>query len=269
MGIQNRSTHGTGWYGLISLPLAVPSVHLVLHCALLTICVVFCARSQLRVRHSEDLFFGQISSRLYRLRTWKYGQVCVPFLLHCLVPHPNQLFFSDNGGDGLVAARHLYHFGYQVSVYYPKRSKNLEHMLHQLTSISVAILDAMPSASEIDEKFDFFVDAIFGFSFAGDIRAPFDSIIDELHKIKVPTVAIDVPSGWDVDKGNVSGKGLTAETLISLTAPKLCATQFKGKYHWLGGRFVPKEAAEAYNLVLPSFPGCEQCVLLDPSQCTL
>jgi NAD(P)H-hydrate repair Nnr-like enzyme with NAD(P)H-hydrate epimerase domain len=29
-----------------------------------------------------------------------------------------------SGGDGLVAARHLHHYGYQPSVYYPKRPKN-------------------------------------------------------------------------------------------------------------------------------------------------
>ena len=28
------------------------------------------------------------------------------------------------GGDGLVAARHLRHYGYQPTVYYPKRGKN-------------------------------------------------------------------------------------------------------------------------------------------------
>ena len=29
---------------------------------------------------------------------------------------------GNNGGDGLVAARHLKHFGYQPSIYYPKPS---------------------------------------------------------------------------------------------------------------------------------------------------
>lgn len=28
------------------------------------------------------------------------------------------------GGDGLVAARHLFQYGYQPTIYYPKRSKN-------------------------------------------------------------------------------------------------------------------------------------------------
>lgn len=30
---------------------------------------------------------------------------------------------GNNGGDGLVAARHLYHFGYQPRVCYPKPGK--------------------------------------------------------------------------------------------------------------------------------------------------
>jgi hypothetical protein len=31
---------------------------------------------------------------------------------------------GNNGGDGLVAARHLRHYGYKPTVYYPKRPKN-------------------------------------------------------------------------------------------------------------------------------------------------
>lgn len=28
------------------------------------------------------------------------------------------------GGDGLVAARHLWHYGYKPTIYYPKQGKN-------------------------------------------------------------------------------------------------------------------------------------------------
>ncbi|KAG8424693.1 hypothetical protein J3458_001465 [Metarhizium acridum] len=31
---------------------------------------------------------------------------------------------GNNGGDGLVAARHLFYYGYQPTIFYPKRSKN-------------------------------------------------------------------------------------------------------------------------------------------------
>jgi hypothetical protein len=36
---------------------------------------------------------------------------------------------GNNGGDGLVAARHLCQYGYQPSVYYPKRPKNELYMV--------------------------------------------------------------------------------------------------------------------------------------------
>jgi hypothetical protein len=38
--------------------------------------------------------------------------------------------------------------------------------------------------------------------------------------------------------GNSSGKGIQAESLVSLTAPQLCARFFSGR-QYLGGRFVP------------------------------
>jgi len=31
---------------------------------------------------------------------------------------------GNNGGDGLVAARHLFFYGYKPTIFYPKRSKN-------------------------------------------------------------------------------------------------------------------------------------------------
>lgn len=31
---------------------------------------------------------------------------------------------GNNGGDGLVAARHLWHYGYKPTMYFPKQTKN-------------------------------------------------------------------------------------------------------------------------------------------------
>jgi NAD(P)H-hydrate epimerase len=50
--------------------------------------------------------------------------------------------------------------------------------------------------------------------------------------------------------------------LVSLTAPKLAAKHFKGRYHYLGGRFVPPAIRDKYQLVLPAYPGTSQCVRL-------
>jgi len=42
----------------------------------------------------------------------------------------------DNGGDGLVAARHLKFFGYQTCVYYPKQTakQHLQDLVKQVVA---------------------------------------------------------------------------------------------------------------------------------------
>ncbi len=51
-------------------------------------------------------------------------------------------------------------------------------------------------------------------------------------------------------------------TQVSLTAPKLCARLFKGKMHFLGGRFVPPPLREKYEIAIPPYVGSEQVVQL-------
>jgi hypothetical protein len=99
----------------------------------------------------------------------------------------------------------------------------------------------------VDSAYDLILDGIFGFSFSGGIRPPFDSVIATLNACQTPIVSIDIPSGWHVENGNESGVGLEPRMLISLTAPKLCAKRFvgSGRIHYVGGRFVPKYAALA------------------------
>lgn len=74
--------------------------------------------------------------------------------------------------------------------------------------------------------------------------------------------SIDIPSGWHVELGPPAAETapIAPELLISLTAPKLCARYFKGKHHYLGGRFVPPPLQQKYELNLPEYPGVETCV---------
>ncbi|KAI9336027.1 YjeF N-terminal domain-like protein [Zopfochytrium polystomum] len=165
---------------------------------------------------------------------------------------------GNNGGDGLVAARHLFLFGYKPTILYPKRpSKDIfEGLVTQLENLSVPFISDINTALE---QTDLVLDAIFGFSFSGEIRPPFDDIIKCLKECKVPICSVDIPSGWDVERGNVSRLGLEPASLISLTAPKTCARLFSGR-HFLGGRFVGPGFSQEFGLKLPSFPGADQCV---------
>ncbi|XP_049849396.1 NAD(P)H-hydrate epimerase-like isoform X2 [Schistocerca gregaria] len=168
---------------------------------------------------------------------------------------------GNNGGDGLVAARHVRHFGYDPVVFHPTKSKKFDYLLTQCRKLEIKVIDKLPSADELAQQYDLICDAIFGFSFSGDIRPPFNEIITELNKCSRPIISIDIPSGWDVDHGNVNGNGLEPKSLISLSAPKLCSKNFKG-IHWLGGRFVPEALQKKYQLDLPKYEGCEQVILI-------
>jgi len=76
---------------------------------------------------------------------------------------------GNNGGDGLVAARHLYHFGYRPSVCYPKRTPKplYSGLVTQLESLSIPFIPAEDLPHDLSREFDIIVDAMFGFSFHG------------------------------------------------------------------------------------------------------
>lgn len=184
---------------------------------------------------------------------------------------------GNNGGDGLVAARHLYHFGYNPTICYPKRTDKpiYRGLVTQLESLAVPFVEAEELPDQLRISYDLVVDAMFGFSFHGNPRPPFDVILQKMNvpsgktatKAGVPPiVAIDIPSGWHVEHGDVDGTGLRPEMLVSLTAPKLCARSFTGPHHFLGGRFVPPGIATKYNLRLPSYPGSAMCVRLGKAE---
>lgn len=175
---------------------------------------------------------------------------------------------GNNGGDGLVAARHLVQYGYEPQIYYPKKSKGelFQRLERQLLNLNVSFVDQLHPY--IDQA-DHVIDAIFGFGFKGNVREPFNDAIIAMKELsqKAPHVhitSVDVPSSWDVDTGPPSsgpGVGFMPNTLISLTAPKPCAKLFPGR-HFVGGRFLYDDIYEKYNLERFSYQGVDQIVEL-------
>ncbi|KKA27596.1 hypothetical protein TD95_001431 [Thielaviopsis punctulata] len=172
---------------------------------------------------------------------------------------------GNNGGDGLVAARHLHMYGYSPTVYYPKRSSNdlYQRLTKQLTDLSIPFTPALAPALP---HTDHILDALFGFSFTGPVRPPFADAIDMLARTHLPVTSIDAPSSWNIDHGPPAAGEVGAEfvprALVSLTAPKPLVGYFSGR-HFVGGRFVGKEMAEKYGFDVPPYKGLEQVVEVD------
>lgn len=116
----------------------------------------------------------------------------------------------------------------------------------------------LPSLHDVD----LLVDAVFGFSFAGDVREPFPAVIDALAHTALPVLAVDAPSSWDIDAGprqTGPGAGYMPAALISLTAPKPLVRFLRADVrHFVGGRFLGAEVAERFGLSVPPYQGADQ-----------
>ena len=103
-----------------------------------------------------------------------------------------------------------------------------------------------PELEEVQNNFtaflkgqDLILDGIFGFPFTGDIRQPYRYFISKLSEVQEKILAIDIPSGWDANEGNVHNI-FVPKYLISLSVPKQCTEKFEGE-HYVGGRFIPEK----------------------------
>lgn len=171
---------------------------------------------------------------------------------------------GNNGGDGLVAARHLFHYGYRPTIHYPKQTKSeiYQRLSIQLKNLGVPFSENFHDALKDTDQV---VDAIFGFSFSGEVREPFPSIIEALERTSVPVLSVDAPSSWSIEDGPPNeglGSKFMPETLVSLTAAKPLVKAFKGR-HFIGGRFLSASVAKKFDLDVPPFDGIDQVVEID------
>ena len=138
--------------------------------------------------------------------------------------------------------------------YLPNMSQRLRK---QLEDLKVPFTEDFATALT---QTDHIVDAIFGFSFSGEVREPFPKVIEALASTSVPVLAVDAPSSWDIEDGPRDagpGKGFMPPALISLTAPKPLVKRFRGR-HFIGGRFLSAAMAEKYGLDVPRYEGLDQ-----------
>jgi len=126
---------------------------------------------------------------------------------------------GHNGGGGLVAAKHLFNWGYNVSIFLTstKPKPTTEHQLNILKKLDIQILVDQPNFP----MFDLLVDAILGYNVKGEVDKPIKSIIDSLNSSKVPTISLDLPSGLNPDTGEPQETAVKAIATLTLAAPKV------------------------------------------------
>ena len=126
---------------------------------------------------------------------------------------------GNNGGDGFVLARHLLHAGREVIVAF---AGEVAHLPADAREARGEWLDAggscLPAIPEAD--FALAVDALFGIGLTRPIEGRYADWIERLNRLDCPLLAIDAPSGLDVDTGRVLGPCVRASRTATFIALK-------------------------------------------------
>lgn len=115
---------------------------------------------------------------------------------------------GNNGGDGLVMARHLTGYGAKVTVMLLGNSDKIKT---EESNWNWSLLQKMPSVKllsgnslKFDFKPDIIIDAILGTGISGEIREPYASAINYINETDCYKFAVDVPSGLDPQTGETA-----------------------------------------------------------------
>ncbi len=134
---------------------------------------------------------------------------------------------GNNGGDGLVIARHLHSAGYRdlaIFLLSPKKSQTplfQEQLVRlQLQGINVTDVLEEPNAFEKIKSSNLVIDALFGIGLNQKVTAEFAQAIQLMNQVKVPVVSLDAPSGLDCDTGMVLGVAVKASMTLSFGLAK-------------------------------------------------
>ena len=148
---------------------------------------------------------------------------------------------GNNGGDGLVAARHLHDWGAKVHLFLVKRKtendKNFAlDMERNIPSTDSLARENRATFNQVLSSTNLFMDSLFG---TGRIR-PFEGVLKELleavmaekkSRPGMKILAVDLPSGLDADTGTADPATLTADLTVTFACPKIGLFRFPGANH--------------------------------------
>lgn len=137
---------------------------------------------------------------------------------------------GNNGGDGLVIAKHLAEAGAFISLYSWKERK---------LTVRGEDINASETATELESAIgstDYIVDALLGTGNArpltDDMRVLLARVRQEREKrADLRIVAVDLPTGLNADTGEVDQDAVHADTTITFACPKQGFFFFPGRDH--------------------------------------
>lgn len=182
---------------------------------------------------------------------------------------------GNNGGDGLVVARHLHNWGAFVRVYLCQRNsvlqpstgtskgiqsngdKNLNLVLEMgIPTIQAAEDKGLTSIELSLASADCVLDALLGTGKARPIEGLMARVVQKLAQAKAKhprlmVVSLDLPSGLNPDSGAMDPNGVKADVTITLGYPKAGLFSFPGAQYVGGLKIVDIGLPEAMGKDIP------------------
>ena len=161
---------------------------------------------------------------------------------------------GNNGGDGLVIARHLHAMGHRLSLWMVaetgKLSQDAEANLKivEHTKIRIDWIGDWLSPPELDRAWNqlrtdctnsqMVIDALLGTGATGQPRPMMADILRLANASMLQRIAIDIPTGLNAETGEPSDPTFHADTTLTFVAKKpgfleTCATEYLGTVHIL------------------------------------
>ncbi len=129
---------------------------------------------------------------------------------------------GKNGGDGFVIARKLCESGCKVTVLLAlgaPKAEDAVYMFSQLDTEKIAVIQKDIDTDSLNCA-DIIVDCIFGTGFSGSIDGELAELCKKINAAKGEKISIDVPSGINCDKPEITGAYIKADTTIAISALK-------------------------------------------------
>ncbi|MFQ5718954.1 MAG: NAD(P)H-hydrate dehydratase [Acidobacteriota bacterium] len=139
---------------------------------------------------------------------------------------------GNNGGDGLVAARHLHDLELTPVVFLIASEDDLEgdaatnrRIVERLPIPMKTIPEAQWRNATGDVNpllsFDIIVDALLGTGLKGRVRGNFQAIVEDINDAGAYVVSVDIPSGLSGGRSRVVGPAVRADATVTFVAPKI------------------------------------------------
>ncbi len=127
---------------------------------------------------------------------------------------------GNNGGDGMVAARHLANWGANVEVIVGTTKDRMKSVplgqLHILEKMRIPIL----STDYALRDYDLLIDGLMGYGLEGNPRDMVAVLIKDANTSGRPILALDVPSGMNATTGEAYDPCIKATSTLTLALPK-------------------------------------------------